>query len=143
MWHRSKPLRVVIDTNVILSSYITKGGTPWRALHLVLEKHTILLCSETLSELIAKFSAEKFARYGSEAERMEYVSAIEELAEFVAVTTKTTASRDPKDNIFLSLALDGKADYLVSGDTKHLHPLNPFEGIPILSPADFLARAGN
>jgi len=140
MGHRSKPLRVVIDTNVILSGYITKGGIPWSVLRLVMEKHIPLMCSETLAELIAKFSNEKFARYGSEAERMEYVSNIEELAEFVTVGTKVAACSDPKDNVFLALALDGKADYLVSGDRTHLHPLNPFEDIPIVSPTDFLAR---
>lgn len=140
MAHHSKPLRVVIDTNVILSSYITKGGTPWRALRFVLDNHTLLMCSETLSELIAKFSYEKFARYGLEAERMEYVSGIEELAEFVTVKTQVTDCTDPKDNIFLSLALDGKADFIVSGDEKHLHPLNPYNGIPIISPAEFIVR---
>lgn len=143
MEHNSRQLRVVIDTNVILSSYITKGGVPWRALRLVLEGHVLLMSSETLSELIAKFSYEKFSRYGSESERMEYVASIEELAKFVLVKTMVTACVDPTDNVFLSLALDGKADFIVSGDTKHLHPLNPFEGIPILSPADFLARVGN
>lgn len=140
MGHGSKSLRVVIDTNVILSSYITRGGTSWRAVRFVLENHTLLMCSETLSELIAKFSAEKFARYGSEAERMEYVSGIEEMAEFVTVTTQVSDCSDPKDNIFLSLAIDGGADFIVTGDKDHLHPLDPYRGISIISPGKFISQ---
>ena len=47
------------------------------------------------------------------------------------------ACRDPDDNILLALALDGKADYIVSGD-KDLLDLTPFQDIPILKPAEFL-----
>jgi predicted nucleic acid-binding protein len=47
------------------------------------------------------------------------------------------ASRDLADNIFLELAVDGKADYIVSGD-KDLLILKSFQGIPILTPAELL-----
>jgi putative PIN family toxin of toxin-antitoxin system len=47
--------------------------------------------------------------------------------------------RDPKDDKFLELALDGQADLLVTGD-EDLLALHPWRGIPILSPADYLAR---
>ena len=50
-----------------------------------------------------------------------------------------TACRDPKDNRFLEAALAGQADCIVSGDADLL-VLNPFEDIPILRPAEFLAR---
>lgn len=43
------------------------------------------------------------------------------------------------DNRILECALEAKADYIISGDTKHLQPLKKFQGIPILSPARFLA----
>ena len=47
--------------------------------------------------------------------------------------------RDPKDDKFLELALDGQADLLVTGD-EDLLALHPWRGIPILSPANYLAR---
>jgi len=47
--------------------------------------------------------------------------------------------RDPKDDKFLELALDGQADLLVTGD-EDLLAQHPWRGIPILSPADYLAR---
>jgi predicted nucleic acid-binding protein len=45
--------------------------------------------------------------------------------------------RDPKDDKFLEIALNGHADLIISGD-KDLLDLNPFRGIPILSPAGYL-----
>ena len=56
----------------------------------------------------------------------------------VHIVTKVDVCRDPDDNILLSLALDGKADYIVSGDNDLL-VLNPFREIPIITPAEFLA----
>lgn len=133
-------LRVVVDTNVILSNFLTPNGTAGRAFDFVAESHTYIMCAETLAELIAKLSEKKFSRYGTPEERMEFVSDIEERAEFVSVHTKVSVSIDPKDDIFLALAFDGLADFIVSGDKKHLLPIGSYEGIPIISPADFLAR---
>ena len=59
----------------------------------------------------------------------------------VDISTQVDACRDPDDNILLALAVDGKADTIVSGD-KDLLELNPFRGIPIIKPAEFLARWG-
>lgn len=49
------------------------------------------------------------------------------------------ASRDPKDGTFLEAAVNGRADVIVTGDTDLLE-LNPFRGITIVTPADYLAR---
>jgi putative PIN family toxin of toxin-antitoxin system len=56
---------------------------------------------------------------------------------FIKVTTTVTICRDPKDNKFLELALEVNAACIVTGD-KDLLVLNPFENIPIVTPADFL-----
>jgi putative PIN family toxin of toxin-antitoxin system len=132
-------LRVVMDTNIILSKFISTNGTSGQAFDFILRNCTPLMCDETLAELAAKLSEEKFFRYGSDEDRKQLVQDIEARSEFIDVKSEVSASDDPKDNIFLSLALDGRADYIVSGDKKHLLPLHPFEGIPILSPAGFLA----
>ncbi len=52
--------------------------------------------------------------------------------------TSIEICRDPDDNKFLEIAIDGKADHIISGD-KDLLALNPFQGIPIIKPADFIA----
>lgn len=48
-----------------------------------------------------------------------------------------TACRDPKDNKFLDVAVFGKADVIVSDD-EDLLVLNPFQGIPVVAPSNFL-----
>ena len=56
---------------------------------------------------------------------------------FVEVKMKVDDCRDPKDNFLLALALDGRADYLVTGDADLL-VLDPWRGVRIVTPVDFL-----
>jgi putative PIN family toxin of toxin-antitoxin system len=62
-----------------------------------------------------------------------------EAAELVLITERITACRDPRDDKFLELAVNGHADLIVSGD-RDLLALNPFRDIPIVTPADFVQR---
>ncbi|MSP02209.1 MAG: putative toxin-antitoxin system toxin component, PIN family [Acetobacteraceae bacterium] len=57
-------------------------------------------------------------------------------AELVIVTEAVTECRDPMDDKFLELAVNGRADPIITGDTDLL-VLNPFRGIPIITPAAF------
>jgi predicted nucleic acid-binding protein len=55
-------------------------------------------------------------------------------------TTETVREcRDSKDDKYLALAASGGAQIIVSGDVRHLLSMHPWRGIPIISPADFLA----
>ena len=62
-----------------------------------------------------------------------------EIAFTKATTSQVTECRDPKDDKFLALALDGSADVIIAGD-EDLLVLHPWRGIPILSPREFLGR---
>jgi len=69
------------------------------------------------------------------------VEALTESAELVfPVERASGATPDPDDEMVLECALTVEADFIVSGDKKHLLPLREFRGIPIISPADFLRR---
>ena len=61
-------------------------------------------------------------------------------AELVAITERIAACRDPTDDKFLELAINGRADLIVSGDGDLL-ALNPFHDIPIVTPAVFVQGA--
>jgi uncharacterized protein len=61
------------------------------------------------------------------------------LAEPVIITTHIIACRHPPDDKFLSLAVSGNADLILTGD-KDLLVLHPFRGIDILNPTDYLSR---
>lgn len=72
---------------------------------------------------------------------VEWVTALGESAELVFPTHRATgATTDPDDEKILEAALAAEADYIVSGDKKHLLVLKEYEGIPILSPGEFLRR---
>jgi predicted nucleic acid-binding protein len=58
-------------------------------------------------------------------------------AELVSISERIAACRDPKDDKFLEVAVSGRADLIVSGDADLL-AINPFRGIPIVTPAAFL-----
>lgn len=58
-------------------------------------------------------------------------------AKVVDITEKLTDCRDPKDNKFLELAISGNATCIVSGDSDLL-TLNPFRGVAIVTPQEFL-----
>ena len=61
--------------------------------------------------------------------------------QLVPIVRRVAACRDPRDDKFLDVALAGEAAAIVSGD-KDLLVLNPWRGIPILTPADFVSTRG-
>lgn len=72
---------------------------------------------------------------------VEWVEALTESAELVfPVERASGATPDPDDEMILECALAAEAEYIVSGDKKHLLALRQFQGIPIVSPAEFLRR---
>jgi predicted nucleic acid-binding protein len=80
-----------------------------------------------------------FDRYLTGEERGAFLSALINDAELIEITREVRACRDPKDDKFLELAACGSATHLISGDDDLLS-LNPFEGIPILTAAAFIAQ---
>ncbi len=91
-----------------------------------------------------KIILQKFDAYVSVFDRQKSLKQFfsPSLATFVDITSNITDCRDPKDNKFLELAIDGKADYIVSGD-KDLLVLNPYRNMPILNANDFLSLLNN
>ncbi|MDQ2924530.1 MAG: putative toxin-antitoxin system toxin component, PIN family [Acidobacteriota bacterium] len=71
--------------------------------------------------------------------RLNFFANFVELAESITVTDRIQACRHPPDDKFLSLAVSGNADFILTGDDDLL-ALHPFQGIDILKPADYLAR---
>jgi putative PIN family toxin of toxin-antitoxin system len=133
--------RVVIDTNVIVSGLARRLGTPARVLALRHDPAVTLISSEELlaelGRVLRRPSTQYFTGYSS-ADVSEFVSEWRNVNEVVEPTVRIDASRDPTDNRVLEAALAGHADYIVSGD-RDLLALGEFDGIPIVTPAQFLA----
>jgi putative PIN family toxin of toxin-antitoxin system len=131
-------IRVVVDTGVIVSAALLPRSVPRQALDTA-TAHGLLLFSETtFTEVAEVLRRPKFSRYVSEQKRAEFLHALIDFAETVEVSCQVRQCRDPKDDKFLELASDGHATHIVSGDADLL-VLKIFAGVPILSPAEFLA----
>lgn len=129
--------RIVVDTNIIISFLLKKNSIPGKVVQSVIADKTPLVSDEIEKELFLRVLDPKFDRYASREDRKDFFEMFVLRSEAVITTTRVSDCRDPKDNKFLELAIDGKADYIVTGD-KDLLVLNPFRKIPILSPKEFL-----
>ena len=95
------------------------------------------MSADVIAELNGVLDREKFNRYVTEEERERFLLSLLREARLVEIREKIQACRGPKDDKFLELAVNGGADYIVSGD-EDLLMLDPFRGIPILTPDKFL-----
>jgi putative PIN family toxin of toxin-antitoxin system len=132
-------MRVVMDTNVVVSAVLLPRSMARRAFDQVLERGTLLISLATVAELNDVLRRPRFDPYIHADERLRFLATLVRDAELVEVTEVVTDCRDPKDNKFLELALNGKATHIVSGDVDLL-VLHPFHGIPILTPHGFVAQ---
>ncbi|MEX2603619.1 MAG: putative toxin-antitoxin system toxin component, PIN family [Gracilimonas sp.] len=108
-------MRIILDTNLWISFLISSKYNQLDSL-LFEEKCTLLFSQELLEEFIAVAKRPKLRKYISREEMEVLLDTIDEIAEFITVTSNVDLCRDPKDNFLLSLALDGEADYLLTGD---------------------------
>lgn len=134
----SGSLRYVFDTNTLVSALLFEDSTPAQAFRRALNRGDILVSSSTLEELAEVLQREKFDRYVTASEREEFLEAFVERATFIEPTEQLRICRDAKDDKFLEVAVNGKADYLITGDAD-LRSLSPFRSLAIVTAAEFLA----
>jgi uncharacterized protein len=132
--------RVVVDTNVLVSFFLRRGSTPWRAVREVLEYGKLLLSDDTIAELEEVLRRSKFDRYVSRAIREQFLIALPEFATHVAILERIEACRDPRDDKFLEAAVNGRADFLVTGD-RALLAMKAFRSVVIINPSTYLRIA--
>ena len=130
-------MRVVIDTNVLISA-IFWTGKPKQILNKVRREEIIFLTSEFILGELKKVLArgdKPFKLSEEEAERV--VTAMRGIALVVNIDTQLSVCQDEDDNRVLECAIDGNADCIITGDS-HLLQLGSFQKIEIITVADFL-----
>ena len=135
-------IRSVLDTNVLVSAVIKKGGKPYRIISQVLVRFEWLTCDFILNELVEvlrrKHIQIKYRSRVTPKRCARFLEMARTIATVVEVKTDVSAvAADLKDNPVLACAKDGQANYVVTGDA-HLLKLEAFEGIKIVTPAQFL-----
>ena len=133
-----KKIRIILDTNIWISFLITKSMKGIDRL-IFNDKAVLLFSDELMTEFIDVTSREKLIPYFTKEDIASLIDLIEEYAEIIKVNSKVDACRDKEDNFLLSLAKDGKSDYLITGD-KDLLVIESFGKTKIISLTDFLEK---
>ena len=132
-------MKVVFDTNVVASASFWRGApfdclTAWAQgrCEAVVSPALLAEYHEIVEELALEYPKRPFAKWAD---------ALTDAATLVFPMDRAIgATLDPDDEMILECALAAEADYIVSGDKKHLLPLRRFRGVPIVGPAEFLKR---
>ena len=123
-------MRVVVDTNVFVSAVLSAKSSPALAVYLT-ERRCILLKSTATEQEHLRVVPRPQLAHLIAPPFLDWLSGILAAAELVTITERVAEWRDPKDKKFLELALNGRADIIVSGD-HDLLALSSFRGIPIV-----------
>ncbi len=131
-------MKVVIDTNVFISSLLNPAGSPRKVIDLWRhERITLCLSKDILTEYFAVLGRMGMA---DEPEGAELVQLFETRCNQVFVPSPpaiAVVKEDPADDRFISCAVAAGARYIVSGD-RHLVNLKAFKGIRVLPPTEFV-----
>jgi uncharacterized protein len=137
----------VSDSSVLISAFLTPKGVPDRVLDAA-ERGDFALClsAEILAETAAALlgNPKLQARYGFDQAAVEaFCDGLAASAEMVAdLPALQTVPADPQDDMVVATAVAAKAEYLVTGDRKHLLSLGAYKGIQIVTPRQFLELVG-
>ncbi|MFQ6072078.1 MAG: putative toxin-antitoxin system toxin component, PIN family [Methanosarcinales archaeon] len=131
-------IRIVVDTNIQISA-LGWIGKPHTLIKKCMKKELTLITSLDLIEEFKKVATRP--KFGFTTEEIDgYINAQLEVAELVQPTEKLDVVKDdPDDNKFIECAVEGNANYIVTGD-KHLLKLGKYKDIEIISVAEFLEK---
>ena len=135
-------MRVVLDTNVLVSALITKGTPPDQLYQAWLRNDIELVTSAAqIDEVSEVLSRPKLHKYVDPDEAAQMISAIHLRAIVLDDIPVPKRSPDPKDDAILAAAVAGQAELLVSGDKRDILALREVDGIPICTAREALQLA--
>jgi uncharacterized protein len=129
--------RFVFDTNVLFSSILSTSAVSKRAFDKAFERGIILFSQYTFEEVENVFYRPKLQKYIDTELRDEFYALTLKKIHFMEVEKRIVICRDPKDDKFLDIAVQGNADFIITGDDDLL-VLNPFRNIQIIQPSELL-----
>ena len=128
-------LIVVFDTNVLLSGFGWRGK-PYNCLRLAREGRII---SVTCEEILEEFAEKLQLKFKNTHEQVnQSLLEVRSFSRTVPIPKLLRACADPDDDMILECAVVAEATHIITGDRRHLLPMETYEGISIVSAADFL-----
>jgi uncharacterized protein len=128
-------LKVVFDTNVLVSALVFPGGRGEEALRRIVEERDELFLSKPILDELLGVLARKFSRDAEELARVAVF--LNDLGTTVKPRRRLNVLKDAADNRIVECALAGRADAVVTGD-QALLALGEYGGVRILSLRDYL-----
>jgi hypothetical protein len=135
MKKESKSYKIIVDSNIWISFLIGRNLIGLQN-YIDSQNLKIITCNEQLIELSEVFKKPKLKKYFTKDQITEFFELLDESSDSIIISTKSNICRDPKDNYLVSLSLDSKADFLITGD-KDLLELNKIGETVVLKYADF------
>jgi uncharacterized protein len=133
-------MRVVLDTNIIVSALIAPDGNPAAIVDAWLDgKFTLLTCGTHLDELRSTLHKPRVAELIEPHKAGRLVNRVKKLAEGIDPLPRVERSPDPTDDFLLAMSEGGNADYLVTGDKSGLLALDRHKSTRIVSAREFAA----
>jgi len=133
-------LKAIVDTNIFVSGLICKAGNPALLINAFKNNEFNLITSSQLMDEFIEVIERPHIKHKyklTDEEIKDFIEYIYREATIVLGMYEVKGSEDPKDNMFLACALEGKADYLITGDP-HLGNLKYYHGIQIVNVGQFL-----
>ena len=130
---------IVVDASVVVSAALQPSGVPRQALDHAIERERIVLSRPVLEEMREVLGRPKFSSVLTSGTIDEIVSAMSTAALWFSPIITVNECRDAGDDMYLELALAAGASILISSD-HDLLSMDPWRGVRILRPADYLAR---
>lgn len=132
-------MKIVCDTNVLISALVFPGGLPDKIMRAIMDDRLVHFTSPDLLGELVLVLQKKF-RLPTD-ERARIVEWLTDNSTLVyPVQRLALIKADPTDNRVLECALESKAQFLVSGDKKHLLPLKRVKQVKIVSPAELVRQ---
>lgn len=136
-------MRLLLDNNILVSSLLSPAGPParladaWRD-----ERFELVTSVDQIQRLANVLSRPKIRDLIGEVSAQTLLADIEAASILVEPRRDVQASTDPEDNLILGTSVAGAVELLVTGDKRHLLPLQQFEGIDIVTAVEALQRLG-
>lgn len=129
-------MRLVLDTNVLVTAILSPNSISAKILNWGEDNGIILYSTATLTEVLSVLGRSKFSKYIDHDDIDGLSIRIKTAWLFVEILNQVQLCRDPKDDKFIDLALNGGASHLITGDNDLL-VLNPIENTSLINPRTF------
>jgi len=129
-------MRLVLDTNVLVSAILSPGSISAKVLNWGEDNGVILYSDATLTEVLSVLGRSKFSKYIDHEDIDGLSIRVKTVWLFVEILNQVQLCRDPKDDKFIDLALNGDASHLITGDNDLL-VLNPIANTSVINPRNF------